>query len=358
MIVAAWTHCGDGRGLRARGGTPRTGERCERRSRAACSVARSFPGQFKSRTRLVRRTTGRRGGPVAFERRSGKAGWKAEQSERLDHAVNALRRSRPELSAAEPIWFWQKITAAGLAALVLCCRHSGADRRTASTSDRPRAAVSLRYTFEISGPVERGRPTPQTERRTSLTRSCRALPTYSVLVPLFREAAIVPDLVAALAALDYPRDRLEILLILEGVDHTTQAAVRSTELPAHMSVLVVPDGEPRTKPRALNYALTFATGDYVVVYDAEDLPEPGQLRLAVAALTSTPRLGCVQARPQSSTIPTKPGSRANSPSNTPRCSTACCRRWNACVCQCRSAGHQIIFPGHFSTRWVPGTPST
>ena len=117
-----------------------------------------------------------------------------------------------------------------------------------------------------------------------------------MLVPLFREAAIVPDLVAALAALDYPRDRLEIFLILESVDHTTQAAVRSTELPAHMSVLVVPDGEPRTKPRALNYALTFATGDYVVVYDAEDLPEPGQLRLAVAALTSTPRLGCVQAR--------------------------------------------------------------
>ena len=256
----------------------------------------AFPGQFKSRMRVVRRATGRRGGPVAFERRSGKTGWKAEQSERLDHAVNALRRSRPELSAAEPMWFWQKITAAGLAALVFAAAI------LVPTAALPALLIVLAPPFlcvtllrslalwNVAAPRRKPGAPPH------LREADGPLPTYSVLVPLFREAAIVPDLVAALAALDYPRDRLEILLILENVDHTTQAAVRSTELPAHMSVLVVPDGEPRTKPRALNYALTFATGDYVVVYDAEDLPEPGQLRLAVAALTSTPRLGCVQAR--------------------------------------------------------------
>jgi cellulose synthase/poly-beta-1,6-N-acetylglucosamine synthase-like glycosyltransferase len=74
-------------------------------------------------------------------------------------------------------------------------------------------------------------------------------------------------------------------------------ALVATGLPAHMRIVVVPDGEPRTKPRALNYALTFAEGDYVVVYDAEDEPEPDQLRRALVLLRSEPdRIGCVQAR--------------------------------------------------------------
>ena len=43
---------------------------------------------------------------------------------------------------------------------------------------------------------------------------------------------------------------------------------------------MVPDRQPRTKPKALNYALQFATGDLAVIYDAEDRPEPDQLRKA------------------------------------------------------------------------------
>jgi cellulose synthase/poly-beta-1,6-N-acetylglucosamine synthase-like glycosyltransferase len=62
-----------------------------------------------------------------------------------------------------------------------------------------------------------------------------------------------------------------------------------------MRVLVVPDGAPRTKPRALQYALQFAHGDYVVVYDAEDAPEADQLLRALAAIRAGPsRLGCLQ----------------------------------------------------------------
>ncbi len=92
-------------------------------------------------------------------------------------------------------------------------------------------------------------------------------------------------------------DKLEVLLIVESIDAETRAALRASRLEPHMRVLVVPDGEPRTKPRACQYALQFARGEYVVVYDAEDAPEPDQLRRALQALRAAPdRLGCLQAQ--------------------------------------------------------------
>ena len=64
-----------------------------------------------------------------------------------------------------------------------------------------------------------------------------------------------------------------------------------------MRVVVVPDGQPRTKPRALQYALQLTRGEYIVVFDAEDAPEPDQLRRAAAVLrTADDRLGCLQAQ--------------------------------------------------------------
>jgi cellulose synthase/poly-beta-1,6-N-acetylglucosamine synthase-like glycosyltransferase len=128
-------------------------------------------------------------------------------------------------------------------------------------------------------------------------RGAFRLPTYSVLVPLFREADVVPHLLRALRAIDYPREKLDIVLIVESIDRETQAALRLAELSPHMRVLVVPDGKPRTKPRALQYALQFTDGENVVVYDAEDVPEPDQLRRAAAALAAgAGKLGCLQAR--------------------------------------------------------------
>lgn len=123
------------------------------------------------------------------------------------------------------------------------------------------------------------------------------LPRYSILVALYDEAAVVPQLVANLKALDYPADRLNVLLLIETDDAATAAALAALDLPAHMLVVTVPPGLPRTKPRALVYGLALTTGDYVVVYDAEDRPEPDQLRLAVAAFAAGgERLGCLQAR--------------------------------------------------------------
>ena len=121
------------------------------------------------------------------------------------------------------------------------------------------------------------------------------LPTATVLVPLFREASIFPDLAAALARLDYPAHLLEVIILLEEGDAATIAAARSTA-PAHWRIVVVPPGRPQTKPRACNVGLALASGDLVVVFDGEDRPEPGQARLAAAALAADPRLAVVQAR--------------------------------------------------------------
>lgn len=122
-----------------------------------------------------------------------------------------------------------------------------------------------------------------------------SLPSYSILVPLYDEAEIIPDLLEALAAIDYPTDKLDIQLVVESADPKTYGAVLEHELPAHIRINVVPTSHPKTKPQALNHALKSAIGELVVVYDAEDIPEPLQLRDAAAVLHSDPQLGCVQA---------------------------------------------------------------
>lgn len=123
-----------------------------------------------------------------------------------------------------------------------------------------------------------------------------ALPPYTLIVPLYREAEVARELVANLDKLDYPRDRLQALIVLEADDLTTQAAFGAMDLPCFIEVLVVPPDEPRTKPRACNAALPSATGDLVVIYDAEDAPDPQQLRQAAARFADEDSsLACLQA---------------------------------------------------------------
>lgn len=123
------------------------------------------------------------------------------------------------------------------------------------------------------------------------------LPRYSLLVPLYREGEVLARLLERLSRLDYPRDRLELILLLEADDAQTRHALRALSNPPPFLHLVLPEGQPRTKPRALNIGLYFATGDLIAVYDAEDAPEPGQLREAAGKLASSaPEIACLQAR--------------------------------------------------------------
>ncbi len=123
------------------------------------------------------------------------------------------------------------------------------------------------------------------------------LPVYTVLVPVFREANIVGGLVGHLRELDYPQEKLEILLLMEEEDTETLEAARAAHPPDMVKFVVVPPGRPQTKPRACNMGLVFSHGEFLVIYDAEDRPEPGQLREAVAAFRAGgDELVCVQAR--------------------------------------------------------------
>ncbi len=123
------------------------------------------------------------------------------------------------------------------------------------------------------------------------------LPVYSVIVALYREAGIAGDLISALDALDYPAARLDILLVVEADDHETRMALEALDLPARYRIVIAPDGQPRTKPRALNVALAMARGEHVCIFDAEDAPEPGQLREAAERFAALPqRVACLQGR--------------------------------------------------------------
>jgi len=123
-----------------------------------------------------------------------------------------------------------------------------------------------------------------------------ALPRYSIIAPMYREAEVAAQLVRALEQIDYPRDRLQVLIVLEADDADTWNALADLPLPTFIQVLAAPPAAPRTKPRACNVALERATGDLLTIYDAEDRPGPGQLREAAARFaTGSPRLACLQA---------------------------------------------------------------
>jgi cellulose synthase/poly-beta-1,6-N-acetylglucosamine synthase-like glycosyltransferase len=122
------------------------------------------------------------------------------------------------------------------------------------------------------------------------------LPVYSVLVALYREAEVVPELVAALQRIDWPKSKLDIKLVCEVDDDATLGAIRALSLPGNMEVVEVPVFGPRTKPKALAYALPLTSGDFVVLYDAEDHPHPKQLLHAWQKFReSPPEVACIQA---------------------------------------------------------------
>jgi cellulose synthase/poly-beta-1,6-N-acetylglucosamine synthase-like glycosyltransferase len=123
------------------------------------------------------------------------------------------------------------------------------------------------------------------------------LPTYTVLVPMYKEKEVLPILVHSIRRMDYPRAKLDVKLVLEADDHETIEAAKALGAEGIFEIIRVPDSQPRTKPKACNYALQFARGELCVVFDAEDMPEPDQLKKAVALFKrSGPEVVCVQAR--------------------------------------------------------------
>ncbi|MDN5788812.1 glycosyltransferase family 2 protein, partial [Pseudorhodobacter sp.] len=121
------------------------------------------------------------------------------------------------------------------------------------------------------------------------------LPTVSIMVALYKESDIAHRLIRRLDRLDYPRDLLDILLVVEEDDHITHRALKTVLLPPWMRVVVVPHGPLKTKPRALNFGLDLCRGSIIGVYDAEDAPEPAQIRKVVERFYQRgPDVACLQ----------------------------------------------------------------
>jgi cellulose synthase/poly-beta-1,6-N-acetylglucosamine synthase-like glycosyltransferase len=122
------------------------------------------------------------------------------------------------------------------------------------------------------------------------------LPLYTVVIALYREARVAPQIARAIDRLDYPRAKLEVIFVVEENDEETRQVLRRFGPRSPHRILVAPRGQPQTKPRALNIAAAYAQGALVAVFDAEDMPEPKQLKRAAALFARAPNhLACLQA---------------------------------------------------------------
>ena len=211
-----------------------------------------------------------------------------------EDAVCALARTHPSLSAKTVITRKQACLislAAIIAVAVLATRPPAAyGLFTGVLSAGFIAGTIFRTALAWIGGTERDVCPPLADDDSSL-------PVYTILVPLYREANVLPGLIEALLLLDYPKDKLDIKLIVEADDRETVAVAEGLEHRGPFQVVRVPPGTPRTKPRACNYAFPFARGEFTVIYDAEDRPERDQLRKAIAQFRRGQRsIACLQAR--------------------------------------------------------------
>ena len=196
-----------------------------------------------------------------------------EESSRGWRAGRALRLTLAGLTIlASLTWLWPGIVLlvlTGLASALMIL--TGLLKLTAAIIGRPPQALPL------PDPLE-----------------CR-LPVITLLVPLYHEKAIADHLLSRLEALEYPRELLDVCLVLESGDSTTREALGRVNLLTWMRAVTVPDGTIKTKPRAMNYALDFARGSIVGVYDAEDAPATDQLRIVARHFAAAgPEVACLQ----------------------------------------------------------------
>lgn len=124
-----------------------------------------------------------------------------------------------------------------------------------------------------------------------------SLPVYSILCPLYKESRILPFFIEAIGKLDWPKDKLDVILLLEENDTETIEVSKKMNLPSYIRTVVVPHSMPKTKPKACNYGLGVAKGEYLVIYDAEDVPDTDQLKKAYLGFQNvSSETKCLQAK--------------------------------------------------------------
>ena len=206
-----------------------------------------------------------------------------------------LAEKRPDWSAKVPLTKGQKVVGVAflillLGALVLSPVGTG---RVIVFLATIFYLVSLVYKIAIVHAATR--PGASMDFTREQLAAERDWPMYSVLVPMYKEPETIPQMVKGLEAFDYPKDRLDVQLLLEADDKLTLDAARKLDLPSFIHVTEIPPSFPRTKPKACNIGLHLARGKYLVIYDAEDRPETDQLKKAVLAFEKSPKnVACIQ----------------------------------------------------------------
>jgi glycosyltransferase XagB len=211
-----------------------------------------------------------------------------------DHMANHFARLRPHLAASSGFARWQR--AAGLTAalgavallviapLVLWIMLVAVI--TAITAAHLVIALAARRRRPRAGAAGPAGAVPGAE-----------LPSYTILVPAYEEQDVIAGMVRCLEQLDYPKDRVEALILVERRDAGTKQAIADAGPAPFIRVVEIPPGKPQTKPRSCNAGLLLAKGDLIVIYDAEDRPDPDQLRVVAAQFAAADdTLACVQAK--------------------------------------------------------------
>ena len=223
----------------------------------------------------------------------------ADAQSRLEYSINRLRDENPHLSAASTLTRRQtRGLRIGLVAVVLLFwlfPNGVAITFLAVTTLVYSGVIINRVVLFIRS--LRDESVEHVSDDEALSFPVDELPVFTVLVPAYREPEVIRLLLSAIGNLDYPSDRLDVKVLLEGDDEQTIEAATQVDLGAHVEIVLVPPAEPRTKPKALNYGLTLARGDIVSVFDAEDQPDRLQLRRAAVAFSRLPPdVACLQAR--------------------------------------------------------------
>ncbi|MCH4250007.1 MAG: glycosyltransferase [Microbacteriaceae bacterium] len=241
----------------------------------------------------------------------------AYRSQLRRQATDSLAEEQPEKSASRGLAGWQKALPVAIAAAIVagvllsprvtvislfalsnllfainvCFKTGMALIAPISSASRRHWNTLLTQARALMG-VQTPPPVPEPE-----------LPIYTILIPVYHEQNVIAKILSNLADLEYPKSKLDVLVLLEEDDIETIAAAKRAQPPEYVRIVVVPEGTPRTKPRACNYGLTLARGSYVVIFDAEDRPDPGELRSALAEFRGAEvhreyhggrALGCVQ----------------------------------------------------------------
>lgn len=212
---------------------------------------------------------------------------------KLESVKNELKNAQPHFSAYNLFSRNQKILLHGLLFTTICyCSYA-----TSFTFDVFLLIINILFIISLVFKILIFSKAIDHKECTEIDIEESQLPIYSILLPLYKEKSQIKGLLDAIKNINYPNEKKDILLIVEQYDKQTIKRLNSFSIDKMFKIICVPKGSPKTKPRACSYALNFAHGKYLTIYDAEDRPDPNQLLKAVCTFKKNKEdVICLQSR--------------------------------------------------------------